>query len=116
MKNLNYLMIHILHQIFKDILSISRKTWRTEKWCKCIHLEITELVLVNCNIVNNNYQHNSRFWYTFAPNRSFDQLLDIYPKNLKFLWIFHSEFLYIEVWFTDQNSKPLEIEDEVNIN
>ena len=32
-----------------------------------------------------------------------------------FLKTFNSEFLYIEVWFTDQNSKPLEIEDKINI-
>ena len=40
-------------------------------------LEITEVVLVNCNIVNNNYQQNSRLLYKFIPNKSFDQLLDI---------------------------------------
>ena len=32
-----------------------------------------------------------------------------------FLKTFNSEFLYIEVWFTDQNSKPLEIEDKINM-
>ena len=46
------------------------------------YLEITEVVLVHCNIVNNNYQENSRVLYTFVPNRSFGQLLAISPKNL----------------------------------
>ena len=38
------------------------------------HLEITKVVLVHCNIVNNDYQHNSRVLYTFVPSRSFGQL------------------------------------------
>ena len=73
------------------------------------HLKITDVVLVNCNIVNN-YQHGSRGLYTSDPNKSFGQLLDISPKNFILLKTFNSEFLYIEVSFTDQNSKPLEIE------
>ena len=79
------------------------------------HLEITEVVLIHCNIVNNDYQQDSRVLYTFVPNKSFGQLLDISPKNFIFLKTFDSEFSYIEVWFTDQNSKPLEIEDKINI-
>ena len=75
------------------------------------HLEITELVLIHRNIVNNDYQQNSRVLYTFVPNKSFGQLLDISPKNFIFLKTFDSEFSNIEVWFTDQNSKPLEVED-----
>ena len=75
------------------------------------HLEITEVVLIYYNIVNNDYQQNSRVLYTFVPNKSFGQLLDISPKNFIFLKTFDSEFSNIEVWFTDQNSKPLEIED-----
>ena len=79
------------------------------------HLEITELVLVHCNIVNNDYQQDSRVLYTFVPNKLFGQLLDISPKNSIFLKTFNSEFSCIEVWFTDRNSKPLEIEDKINI-
>ena len=79
------------------------------------HLEITEVVLVHCNIVNNNYQQDSRVLYTFVPNKSLGQLLDISPKKFIFLKTFDSEFSYIEVWFTDQNSKQLEIEDKINI-
>ena len=41
------------------------------------HLEITEVALVLCNIVNNDYQLDSRVLYTFVPNISFGQLLDI---------------------------------------
>ena len=48
------------------------------------NLEITEVVLVHFNIVNNNYQRNSRVLYTFAPDKLFGQLLDISPKNFVF--------------------------------
>ena len=73
------------------------------------HLEITEVVLVHCNIVNNDSQKDSRVWYTFVRNKSFGSLLEISPKNHIFLQTFNSEFQKIEVWFTDQNSQPLEI-------
>ena len=73
------------------------------------YLEITEVVLIHCNVFNNSYQQDSRLLYTFVPNRSFGQLLNISPKNFIFLKTFDSEFPYIKVWFTDQNSNPLEI-------
>ena len=79
------------------------------------HLEITKVILVNCNIFDNNYHHNSRVFYTFVPNKSFGYILDVSPKNVIFLKTFNSEFSYIEVWFTKQNSKLLEIEDKRNI-
>ena len=79
------------------------------------HLEITEVVLIHCNIANNNYQQDSRVLYTFVAIKSFDQSLDILPNNFIFLKTFNSEFSYLEVWFTDQNSKPLEVEDKINI-
>ena len=79
------------------------------------HLEITEVILVHCNIVNNHYQQNLRVLYTYVPNKSFGRLLDISPNNFIFLKTLNSEFSYIEVWFTDQNSKSLEIENKINI-
>ena len=78
-------------------------------------LEITEVVLVHCNIVSNYYQQDSRVLYTFVLNKSFAQLLDISLTSFIFLRTFNSEFSYIKVWFTDQNSKPLETEDKINI-
>ena len=79
------------------------------------HLEITEIILVHCNMVNNDYQHDSRVSYTFVPNKSFSSLIDISPSNHIFLKTFNSEYDEIVVWFTDQNSKPLEIEDRINL-
>ena len=79
------------------------------------HLEIKEVILVHYNFVNNDYQQDSRVLYTFIPNKPFGSLLEISPKNNIFLKTFNSEFQAIEVWFTDQNSKTLEIEDRINL-
>ena len=79
------------------------------------HLEVVELVLVHCNLVNNDYQQDSRILFTFVPNKSFGSLLEISPTNHVFLKTFNSEFQEINIWFTDQTSKPLELEDKINI-
>ena len=79
------------------------------------HLEITEVVLVHCNLVNNDYQQDSRVLYTFVPNKSFGSFRDIFPSNHISLKTFNSEYDEIIVWFTDQNSNPLEIEDRINL-
>ena len=79
------------------------------------HLEITEVVLAHCNIVNSDYQQDSRVLYTFVLNKSFESLLEISSTNHIFLKTFNSEYNEIEVWFTDPNSKPLEIEDRINL-
>ena len=79
------------------------------------HLEVAELVLVHCNLVNNDYQQNSRILYTFVSNKTFGSLLKISPTNHVFLKTFNSEFQEIKIWFTDQTSKPLEVEDKINV-
>ena len=80
------------------------------------HLEIVELVLVHCNLVNNDYQQDSRILYTFVPNETFGSLLEISPTNQVILKTFNSEFQEVKIWFTDQTSKPLELEDKINIS
>ena len=52
---------------------------------KVPHLEIVEVVLVHCDIVNNDYQQDSRVLYTFVPNKSFGSLLKISSTNHIFL-------------------------------
>ena len=79
------------------------------------YLEIAEAVLVPCNIANNRYQQDSRVLYRLFPNKSFSLLLDISHTNFIFLRSFDSGFSFIEVWFPDHNSKPLEIEDKIDI-
>ena len=80
-----------------------------------LHLEVVEVVLVHYNLVNNDYQQNSRILFTFVPNKTFGSLLEISPENHVFLKTFNSEFREIKVWFTYQKSRPLEVEDKINI-
>ena len=101
-------------ETMKLLRSSKNKITRGKNGENVPHLEITEVVLVHCNIVNNDYQQDSRVLYTFVPNKSFSSLLQISPTNHIFLKTFNSEYNEIEVWFTDQNSKPLEIEDRIN--
>ena len=73
------------------------------------HLEIPEVVLIHCNIVNNDHQQDSRVLYTFVPNKSFGSLLETSLTNHIFLKTFNSEYDEIKLWFTDQNGQPLEV-------
>ena len=79
------------------------------------HLEIAEVVFVHFDIANHDYQQDSYVLYTFAPNKPFGNLLEISPTNHIFVKTFNSEYGEIKVWFTDQNSQPLEIEDRINL-
>ena len=72
---------------------------------KVPHLEITEVVLIHYNIVNNDCQQDLRDLYTFVLNKSFGQLLDISPKDFIFLKTFNSEYLYIEILFKTIRSR-----------
>ena len=144
MINLNYLMVHILYQIFKKehnkkidnpsikvyvnktkneitfkiktgyylellthetikLLGITDNKITKDKTGENVpHFEITVVVLIHCNIVNNDYQQDSIVLYTFVPNKPFGNLLEISPKNHIFLKPFNSEFQVIQVWFTVQ--------------
>ena len=78
-------------------------------------LETVEVVLVHCNLVNNNYQQASKVLFTFVLNKQLGQLITITPHSPIMLKTTNAEFSFIEIWFTDQNNRPLEIEDNVNI-
>ena len=78
-------------------------------------LEYAEVLLVQCNLVNNSYQPVSKVLFTFVPNKRFGQLITISPHSLTMIKTTNSEFSFIKVWFTDQNNRPLEIKDSVNI-
>ena len=56
------------------------------------HLEITEVVLVHCNIADNDYQQNSSVLYIFVPNKPFGSLLEISHANHILLKTFNSEY------------------------
>ena len=67
-------------------------------------LETVEVVLINCNLVKQNYQQASKVLFTFAPNKQFGQLINISPRSLTMLNTTNAEFSSIKVCFTDQNS------------
>ena len=95
--------------------STENKTTKDKNSENVPHLEITEIVFVHCDIVNNDYQQDLRVLYTFVPNKPFGSLLKISPTNHIFLKTFNSEYDEIIVWFTDQNSQPLEMEDRISL-
>ena len=77
-------------------------------------LQSVEDVLVHCNLVNNSYQQTSKVSFTFAPDKQFGQLITISPDSLTMLKTTNAEFQTIEVCFTDQNNRPLAIDDNVS--
>ena len=58
------------------------------------NLEINQVVLVHCNVVSNDYQHDSKVLYTFVSDKSFGQLLDISPTSFIFLKTFNGVLIY----------------------
>ena len=102
-------------EIMKLLRSIESKITKDKNGENLPHLEIVELVLVHCNLVNNDYQQDSRILYTFVPKKTFGSLLEISPTNQVFLKTFNSEFEEVKIWFIDQTSKPFELEDKINI-
>ena len=98
----------LTHETMKLLRSTKNKITKDKNGENVPHPEITEVVLVHCDIVNNDYQQDSRVLYTFVPNKPFGSLLEISPKNHIFLKTFNSEYDEIKVWLTDQNSQPLE--------
>ena len=78
-------------------------------------LETVEVVLVHCNLVKNGYQHTSKVLFSFVPDKQFGQLINISPNSLTMMNTVNTEFSFVKVWFTDQASKALEIEYNVNL-
>ena len=78
-------------------------------------LESVEVVSVHCNLTNNSYQQASKVLFTFAPNKQFGQLITISHHSLTMLKTTNAEFQSVELWFTDQDNRLLQIEDSVNI-
>ena len=79
-------------------------------------LESVDLVLVHCNLVNNSYQQSSKVLFTFVPNKKYGQLITVSSHSLIMLKTVNTEFSFIEIWFTDEDDRPLEIEYSVNIS
>ena len=71
--------------------------------------------MIHYNLVNNDYQQDSRILNTFVLNKPFGGLLEISPINHIFLKTFNSEFQESKIWFSDETSKSLEVEDKINL-
>ena len=78
-------------------------------------LEYVEVVLVHWNLVKNDYQHLSKVLFSFVPNKQFGQLIIISQQSLIMMNTVNRKFSYVEVWFTNEASKALDIEDSVNV-
>ena len=83
-------------------------------WINCNFVKCNSYC-TKCDLVNNDYQQDSRILYTFVPNKAFDSLVEISQRNHIFVNAFNSEFQEIKIWFTLQTSEPLEIEDRTNL-
>ena len=78
-------------------------------------LESVEVVLGRCNLVKNYYQHASKVLFSFLPNKQFGQLLNTSAHVFTMMNTINTEFSSVQVWFTDQSSKPLETEDNIDL-
>ena len=76
---------------------------------------VAEVISIRYNLVDNQYQQQSDVLYTFTPNKSYAKLLNLEPSNLVFLKTYNTEFDEIIITLTDQNVRPLEMEDKVNL-
>ena len=110
-----YYLEHLTPETMKLLGSAESKITNDKNGENVPHLEIVELVLVHCNLFHNDYQQDSRILFPSVPNKTFGSLLEISPTNQVFLKTFNSEFQEVKIWFTDQTSKPLELENKINI-
>ena len=78
-------------------------------------MESVEVVLVHCNLVKNDYQYTSKVLFSFVPNKQFGQIINIWPSTLTMMNTVNTEFSFVEVCFTNQASKVLEVEDNSNL-
>ena len=108
--------LEVLSEKRMQLLGSSKKDINQNKDGEIVpRLEAVEVVLVHCNLVNNIYQQASKVLFTFVPNKQFGQLITITPHSTAMLKTTNAESSFIEICFTDQNNRPLETEDNVNI-
>ena len=98
------------------LLGNAKKDIDKDKDCGNVpKLESVEVVLLYGNLVKNDYQKNSKVLFTFVPKKQFGRLINILPHSLTMMDTVNTEFSSVEFWFTDQGSKALENEDNVNL-
>ena len=109
--------LELLSKEMMGLLGSSSDTIDDDKNSELVpKLESVDLVLVHCNVVNNNYQQASNVLFTFVPNKKYGQLITVSSEMLIMLKTVNTEFSFIEIWFTDQDNRLVEIEDSVNIS
>ena len=98
------------------LLGSTKKDVDADKNGKIVRkLESVELILVHCNLFKNDQQHASKVLFSFVLDKQFEQLINIKQNALIMMNTINTEFSHVEVSFTNQNSKELEIEDNVNL-
>ena len=108
--------LQLLSQETMELLGSTKKEITKNEDAKLVpRLEIADVNLMHCNLVSNNYQPVSKALITFVPDKQFRQLITIESKSLTMLKAINAEFSFIEIWFTDQDNRPLQIEDQLNI-
>ena len=99
-----------------NLLESTKKDVDSEKKSANVpKLGSVEVVLVQCNLIKNYYQHSSKVLFSFVLNKQFGQLINISPNTLTMMNTINTEFSSVEVWFIDQISKALEIEENINL-
>ena len=112
---ISYKLELLTSEIMKLLRSTKKDVDKDKNSENVTKLESVEVVLVHCDLVKNDYQHTSKVLFSFVPNKQFGQLINISPHSLTMMNTVNTEFSFVEVWFTDQASKDLEIEDNVNL-
>ena len=108
--------LELLTEETMQLLGSSKKVIENNKDGEIVpRLKAVEIVLVHCNIINNSNQQASKVLFTFVPNKLFGQIIIITPHSLTIPKTINAEFSFIKIWFTDENNRPLEIEDNVTI-
>ena len=102
-------------KIMKLFGSTKKSIDKTKHREKVPSLEVVEVVLVQCNLVDNQYQQKSEVLYTFMPNKYYAYLLNVELSNLVFLKPYNTEFDGTAIMFMDQNCRPFEVEDKANL-
>ena len=99
-----------------ELLGSTKKDVNKEKDGENVpKLESVEVILVHCNLFKNDYQHISKILFSFVPDNQFGQLINISPHSLRMMDTVNTEFSFVEIWFTDQASKALEIVNIMSI-
>ena len=99
-----------------ELLGSSKKGIDKNKDCEIVpRLEAVEVVLIHSNLVNTSYQQAPKVLFNLVPNKLFGQLITITSHSPTMSKTTNAKFSFIEIWFTDQNNRPLEIENNVSI-